>query len=76
MDKKIKIDYLKSINIDFIEEIAQEKFPECKIKRQNWGINAPLSSLGKDSLCVLLCSSNRKRTRDLQKSELTEEWIH
>ena len=27
--------------IDFIEEIAQEKFPECKIKRQNWGINAP-----------------------------------
>ena len=28
-------------NIDFIEEVAREKFPECKIKRQNWGFNSP-----------------------------------
>lgn len=41
MDKKIKIDYMESLNIDFIEEVAQEKFPECKIKCQTWGLNSP-----------------------------------
>lgn len=41
MDKKIKLNYLPSLNIDDVEKIAEERFPECKIKRQNWGINAP-----------------------------------
>lgn len=41
MDKKIKIDYLPSLNIDFVEQVAEEKFPECKVKVQTWGINSP-----------------------------------
>ena len=41
MTGKIEIEYLESLNIDFIEEVANEQFPECKITRQNWGVNSP-----------------------------------
>ena len=41
MDKKIKFNYLPSVSIDDVEKIAEENFPECKIKLQTWGINSP-----------------------------------
>ena len=41
MDKKIVFNYLPELNIDDVEDIAIERFPECKIKRQTWGINSP-----------------------------------
>ena len=41
MDPRIKINYLPSLTIDFIEKVAEENFPECKIKIQTWGINSP-----------------------------------
>ena len=41
MDKKIKFNYLPSVSIEDVKKIAEENFPECKIKIQTWGINSP-----------------------------------
>lgn len=60
MDKKIIIDYLESLNIDFVEEIALEKFPECSIKRQNWGINAPFVIIRKGFFVRAVVFINQK----------------
>lgn len=41
MEKKIELNYLPTISIDDVREIAEENFPECQVKVQTWGINSP-----------------------------------
>lgn len=50
MDKKIKINYLPSLDINFLEHVAEERFPECKVKVQTWGVNSPFVIIRKGFL--------------------------
>jgi len=38
---KIELAQTNAVNVDLLESILRQKFPNKKVKRQNWGINSP-----------------------------------
>lgn len=39
--KQIELKLTNAVNVDLLESIVRQKFPNNKIKRQNWGLNSP-----------------------------------
>lgn len=39
--KQIKLAYTNQINVDMLESIIRQKYPDKTFTRQNWGFNAP-----------------------------------
>lgn len=47
MERKISINHAPSLSIDYLECVAKENFPECKVSVQKWGINSPFVIISK-----------------------------
>lgn len=64
MDKKIKFNYLSSVSIDDVKNIAEESFPECRIKLQTWGVNSPFVIIRKGFFVRAIVFIKQKKNKD------------